>query len=238
MQIDEYRQRWSEKDSLRAIYADLHRRMLAASIEGPSLEIGGGIGNFSSKKGTLVRMDVQQSLGVDLVADAHSLPFADGAFANVYLFDVLHHIQCPIKFIWEAERVLQMGGRVVMIEPGITPVSNIIYGIGHKEPVDLSWVPSDDCVPDPRKDPYDSNQAIPTILFHRFPHLFNDAGFSLRVISTHWLSLFAYPLSGGFRPWSLIPLRLVSPLLRLEDLLMPVLGRLMAFRLMVVLEKQ
>lgn len=238
MLIEQYRKRWSEKHALRAIYADLHRRMIAASIEGPSLEIGGGIGNFCTNKGSLVRMDVQRSHDVDLVADAHWLPFADGAFSNIYLFDVLHHLQCPLRFIWEAERVLQTGGRVVMIEPGVTPFSNIIYEMGHEEPVDLSWVPGDDCVPDPGKDPYASNQAIPTILFQRSPHFFDNAGSSLRIVRTQWLSLFAYPLSGGFKPWSLLPLWLVSPLLRLEEVLLPVLGRLMAFRLMMVMEKQ
>jgi SAM-dependent methyltransferase len=238
MQIEQYRQRWSKKHALRAIYADLHRRMVSASVRGPSLEIGGGIGNFRTDNGTLLRMDIQRSPGVDLVADAHWLPFADGTFSNIYLFDVLHHIQCPLLFFSEAERVLHTGGRVVMIEPGITPVSHLIYGMGHEEPVDLSWVPSRDCVPDPDKDPYDSNQAIPTILFQRSPHLLKEGATSLRIVSVQWLSLFAYPLSGGFKPWSLIPRKLVTPFLRLEDLLLPFLGRFMAFRLMVVLEKK
>ena len=58
---------------------------------------------------------------------------------------------------------------------------------------------------------------------------------SLRSVAL--LSLFAYPLSGGFRPWSLIPRRGVAPMLRIEDHLAPMLGQLMAFRLFVVLER-
>jgi hypothetical protein len=50
--------------------------------------------------------------------------------------------------------------------------------------------------------------------------------------------LFAYPLSGGFKPWSLIPQALVRPVLALEDALLPVLGPVMGFRLLIVIEKQ
>ena len=52
-----------------------------------------------------------------------------------------------------------------------------------------------------------------------------------------WIGLFAYPLSGGFRPWSLIPERLVEPLLDLEHYLLPFLGPLTAFRLLIVVER-
>lgn len=238
MQLEEYQRRWSQKPALRAVYGDLHRRMAIASVAGPSLEIGGGIGNLETGQGELLRMDIQISPGVDLAADAHRLPFAAQAFSNIYLFDVLHHLQCPLVFFAEAERVLRPGGRVIMVEPGITPVSHLLYGMGHEEPVDLSWVPDEGCELDPDKDPYASNQAIPTLLFKRSPHLFRKAKTSLRVVDSRWLSLIAYPLTGGFKSWSLIPAGWVDPLLRFEDRLLPFLGNLMAFRLMVVLEKE
>lgn len=237
MQLEEYHQRWQEKPALRAVYGDLHRRMGEAAAAGPSLEIGGGIGNLAIDGHEPLRMDIQCSLDADLAADAHHLPFAAETFANIFLFDVLHHLQCPLIFFAEAERVLRPGGRVVMIEPGITPLSRLLYGMGHEEPVDLSWTPARDCLPDPKKDPYASNQAIPTILFKRDPQWLSTAGMGLRLIDCRWLSLFVYPLTGGFKSWSLMPSALVAPLLRLEDWLLPALGPLMSFRLMAVLEK-
>ncbi len=238
MRLEDYQQRWREKHALRAVYGDLHRRMRKASVPGPSLEIGGGIGNLEAGRDDLLRMDIQASSGVDLAADAHRLPFASGSFANIYLFDVLHHLQCPLVFFAEADRVLQPGGRIIMVEPGITPLSHLLYGLGHEEPVDMSWLPEADCRLDPDKDPYDSNQAIPTILFKRSPQTFAKSNTSLRVVTAEWLSLFVYPLTGGFKRWSLMPAALVSVLLRVEDLLLPLLGRLAAFRLMVVIEKK
>jgi SAM-dependent methyltransferase len=237
MQLEDYQRRWQEKPALRAVYRDLYRRMEKASVPGRSLEIGGGIGNLEAGNGELLRMDIQRSAGIDLAADAHRLPFSSEAFSNIYLFDVLHHLQCPMLFFAEADRVLRPGGRVIMVEPGITPVSHLLYGMGHEEPIDLSWLPAWDCDLDPNKDPYESNQAIPTILFKRSPQLFRDAITSLQLIESTWLSMIAYPLTGGFKSWSLIPHSWVDPLLCLEDRLAPFLGRLMAFRLLVVLEK-
>ncbi|MBI5899432.1 MAG: class I SAM-dependent methyltransferase [Rhodocyclales bacterium] len=237
MQLDEYRRRWESKPALRAVYADLHRRMSDAAVSGPGLEIGAGIGNLASGCGNLLRMDIQCSPGVDLAADAHRLPFADASFTNIFLFDVLHHLQCPLRFFAEADRVLRVGGRVIMVEPGITPVSGMLYRLGHEEPVDLGWQPDPDCVPDPGKDPYASNQAIPTILFKRSPDWIAAAETSLQIREARWLSLVVYPLTGGFKSWSMMPSACVAPLLRLEDLLLPMLGGFMGFRLMVVLEK-
>jgi len=125
-----------------------------------------------------------------------------------------------------------------MVEPGITPVSKLLYKMGHEEPVEMGWDMNDLCKVDADKNPYDSNQAIPTILFKRDPQLFLAAVKGFKINSSDWLSLFAYPLSGGFKSWSLLPCRWVSLILKIEEKLLPFLGFLMAFRLMVVLEKE
>ena len=61
-----------------------------------------------------------------------------------------------------------------------------------------------------------------------------------RSLETHvdWFAFAAYPLSGGFRRWSLIPPALVGPMLRLERPLERLLGRLGGFRMMLVIEKR
>ena len=237
MQLEDYRRRWEQKHALRAVYRDLYQRMAQASVSGPALEIGGGIGNLELAQGNILRMDIQKSQGVQVAADAHFLPFRDSVFSNVYLFDVLHHLECPLVFLAEAARVLHSGGRVIMIEPGITPLSHLLYGMGHEEPVDMTWHPRVPCMPRRDKNPYESNQAIPTLLFTKYQSTLAESGISLRVVGNHWLSLFAYPLSGGFKAWSLIPASWVEPLLKIEERLLPRVGRIMAFRLMIVLEK-
>ena len=237
MRLEEYRSRWVKKHALRKVYQDLYKRMAAASLPGKSLEIGAGIGNLELQIENLFRIDIQKSPDVHVVADAHYLPFGNNTFSNVILFDVLHHLECPLIFLAEAERVLIPGGRVIMIEPGITPLSRLLYSLGHEEPVDMTWDPRVPCKPRRGKDPYESNQAIPTLLFKKYFHVLGESAISLNILENHWLSLFSYPLSGGFKAWSLIPDSWVDPLLKIEEKLLPRLGRIMAFRLMIVLKK-
>ena len=238
MNLENYQKRWNEKPILRAIYGDLYQKIENVALAGDTLEIGGGIGNLHIRAGRLIKTDIQHSIGVDVVADAQQLPFDNEVFSNIVLFDVLHHLQCPLLFFAEAQRVLKPGGRVIMVEPGITPVSKLLYKMGHEEPVEMGWCMNDPCNVDVNKNPYDSNQAIPTILFKRDPQLFLATVQGFNINSSDWLSLFAYPLSGGFKSWSLIPYSWVQTVLKIEKVLLPFLGGVMAFRLMVVLEKE
>jgi len=237
MQLEDYQSSWNNKPVLQAIYGDLYQKITEKMVVGDTLEIGGGIGNLQVGYGKLIRSDIQCSAGVDVVTDAQKLSFKSNIFSNIVLFDVLHHLQCPLLFFAEAERVLAAGGRIILIEPGITPMSWFLYKLMHDELVDMGWKVDKKCVVDPNKDPYVSNQAIPTVMFKSTPELFHSEFPKLRIKNASWLSLFAYPLSGGFKSWSLISVRWARILLKIEKKLLPFFGSFMAFRLMVVIEK-
>lgn len=236
--LDGHRRVWERKPVLRAIYADCYRRMVAQCRPGRTLEIGGGTGNLKAHLKDIVSLDVQASPWLDLVADAQRLPFAERSFDNIVMFDVLHHLERPRLFLQEAARTLRPGGRVVVCEPGITPVSYVFYTFFHPEPVRLGEDPLAAGGLSPDRDPWDSNQHIPTALFGRARARLPNAVPGLAVLSCDYFGLLAYPLSGGFRSWSLLPAGLVGGLLKLENLLAPVLGRLMGFRLIGVIAKQ
>jgi hypothetical protein len=85
---------------------------------------------------------------------------------------------------------------------------------------------------------WDSNHAIPTLPFRKAPRVLEDVFPLLKVREASLHALFAYPLSGGFRRWSLLPLGLVGSLVRLEDKLKPLLGPLKAFRLLTVVQRK
>ena len=235
---EQYHKRWNKKKVLQRVYKDLAKKMFDESLPGLSLEVGSGIGELKNDDNQkIIRIDIQKSKNLDIVADAHYLPFLDKSFSNIFLFDVLHHLDCPLEFLSEANRVLNKGGRIIMIEPGITPISKIFYKLFHQEPVEMSWRPKINCRPRRNKDPYDSNQAIPTLLFFKYHELLKEKNISFKILKKDWISLFAYPLSGGYKSWSLIPLFMVNFVLKIENLLTPYIGRLFAFRLICVLEK-
>jgi SAM-dependent methyltransferase len=235
-----HRVQWEKKKSIRLLYGDYHRQLLGCCPDGRILDVGGGTAHIKEVRPDIVCADILPFPGIDVVADAHRLPFGDGYFAGVVMLDVLHHLERPIDFLEEASRVLKPGGRIAMIEPAMTALARRFYDRYHDEPVDMQADPFAPVVVNPDRDPFDANQAIPTLLFvessarqrveQRIP--------SLRVRSVDWHSLFAYPLSGGFQDWSLLPASWVAPMLALERRMPAAIRRYLAFRMMVVLERR
>lgn len=234
---EQNRQQWLRKPALRAVYEDLYLRIDALLVPGVTLETGGGSGNLKAYRPEVISSDIAPYPWLDLVADAQQLPVASGALSNIVLFDVLHHLEYPILFLREAERALRRGGRVLMVEPAITAVSGPFYRWFHCEPVMLDCDPFACGVPDAQRDPFTANQALPTLLFSRQATRLRELLPGLEMVSVDWLSLIAYPMTGGFNRWSLIPPSLVKPVIALENRLPPGLRRRLAFRMLVCLQK-
>ena len=129
------------------------------------------------------------------------------------------------------------GGRAILCEPAITALSGPFYRRFHPEPVDMSADPFKTGTITAEKDPWDSNQAIPTLLVSRFRDRLASALPSLKLRSVDWFSFVAYPLSGGFRPWSALPAFIARPLLAAEWRVRKLIGPFAAFRLLAVYQK-
>ena len=228
---------WDRKPVLRVVYGDFYDRLASECRPGPTIEIGGGIGNLKQRLGDVVTTDIQFAPWLDCVADAQRLPFAAATAANIVMVDVLHHLEFPAVFFREAARVLRPGGRALMVEPAITWGSTLFYRLFHHEPVRTSGDALADGTPDPRRDPYESNQAIPTMLATRDRDRFHARFPDLRIARVDWFALAAYPLSGGFQPWSLVSAGAARRMLRIERAIEPYIGPLAAFRMMLVIEK-
>lgn len=229
---------WDAKPALRAIYDDYYRRIARALRAGRTLELGAGSGNLKSRRPDVVASDVLSAPWLDLVADAMALPFADGSFDNIVMIDVLHHVPRPRLFFVEAARVLRPGGRIVMVEPAITPLSWPFYRFLHQERTDFRPDPLGDAPLSRTENPFDGNQAIPSKLVLGGGTALERVVPKLRLVAADRFSFLAYPLSGGFKSWQAIPTALIAPLLRVEDRLAPLLGRLAAFRLRIVIERR
>jgi hypothetical protein len=125
-----------------------------------------------------------------------------------------------------------------LVEPAITPGSSLFYRLLHQEPVDMSADPLMEGAPRPDRDPYESNQAIPTLLATRDRERFQARFPALELREVHWFAFLAYPLAGGFKPWSLLSEAMAVRLLKWERAIEKALGRGLGFRMMVVIEKR
>jgi SAM-dependent methyltransferase len=127
---DGARYRWTTEDRAFAPAEDALLEPRLAELPFPCLEIGCGEGTNLARlvrRGAPVGIDrypdkvrfAAHAVGAArlAVADAETLPFADGAFAGVLIRDLLHHLADPRRTTAEAARVLAPGGRLLLLEP-------------------------------------------------------------------------------------------------------------------------
>ena len=145
-----------------------------------------------------------------------------------------------MRFLEEVERVLVPGGRLILVEPWITPFSYLIYRYLHQEDCDLSvspWDVDDSGAPQSKK-AFDGNQAIPFLLFGQRNRQRTLAALPLlRCITVEPFCLLAYLFSFGFKPMNLLPECLYPAVSSLERYSLPLWRRLAALRVLLVLEK-
>ena len=169
--------------------------------------------------------------------DAHNMPFENESLANIVMIDVFHHLSNPVLFLKEANRVLKKSGRVIMLEPFPSPFSLQVYKRFHPEPFifDVDYFSKNE-IGD--KDPWDSNQAIPYLIFFKKLNKFEENfGDIFNVLEKEKLSFILYPASGGFENRQMIPDFSIPFFKGLETLLNP-FSNLLAFRCYVILEKK
>ncbi len=204
---------WRSKPLLREIYRDFHQRIersIGGSIPGRVVEIGSGIGNFAEWRADVLTTDRWLEPWLDLTCDAYRLPFRPGAVSHLVLFDVFHHLASPAAFFGEAARVMAPGARVIVLEPFISAISTIAYGLFHPEPIGWRAPLS----PEPVNGYY-AAQGNATRLFFRDPSWLR--GWS--IVQREVWSSFAYLLSGGFSRPALYPRRALNVLRRLDGAL-------------------
>ncbi len=68
-----------------------------------------------------INLDLAAVAGVDVVADAHRLPFRDGVFQRIECDAVLEHVRQPETVMAEMRRVLAAGGYLHLVTPFCHP---------------------------------------------------------------------------------------------------------------------
>ena len=236
----QHRGAWDRNPALRALYAAWYGRIREALTEappGPRVELGSGPGFAREFIPDLLLTDLVLAPWHDREVSADHLPFGNGELGALVLFDVLHHLASPAAFFEEATRALAPGGLVVICDPYISPLSYPVYKFLHEEPVDL-FADAVNQDLDRAKHPFDSNQAVATLLFERQRKAFDLRFPGLEVATVQRLAGPSYPASGGFSRAPLLPMPLWRRLESLEKRIPQSVFRLLAFRLFVVLRRR
>jgi SAM-dependent methyltransferase len=233
--FESHRRAWDANPALRLLYERWYGRVKEQlPAQGPWVEIGSGPGFARHFIPEMELTDVVQAPWHDRQLDAGALPYPDGGLGALVLFDVLHHLPAPARFFTEAQRVLRPGGRMVLCEPYVSPLSYPIYRFLHEEGLEMKVDPLAEV---PAGDPFDANQAIPTLLFERRPDALAARFPALRLRLFQRLAGPAYPASGGFSRGPLLPGPVWRALLAIEDRLPAAAFRLLGFRMLAVLER-
>lgn len=224
---------WENKYAIRSCYRGWLERLRPFIISGRSLEVGAGSGHMKTLWPELIETDVVATPYVDVVADGMRLPVAPESLSNLLVIDLLHHLPDPHRFFDEAARVLRPGGRVLAIEPYITPLSWIGYRLLHHEDIYFGGYRRASA----GSDPWEGNLALPNVLFDREAPDWPRRHPQLRIIHRQRFSLFDFQLAGGFKPYAFVGRPRLYDAFAALDRRLDWLAPLAGFRIFCVMER-
>jgi SAM-dependent methyltransferase len=223
--LDEHRRVWQAKPLLGPIYGVWFDAILReAPPAGRLLEVGAGPGFLGAHARStrpdlkLAASDIEKAPWLDLAADCLRLPVRGQSLDTIVGLDVLHHLARPASFFAEAARTLVPGGKIAVVEPWVTPFSYPIYRWLHQEGCRLDLDPWDPFRIDgiTPKDAFQGDGAVVSRLL-RTTSAAKWASLGFHPPGLRVLNAFAYLLSLGFKPRTLLPNALVRPLLALDQ---------------------
>lgn len=79
------------------------------------------VGSLSKKIEGVYNLDIAYYPNIDVVADAHHMPFKDGSVDGIVIKNVFEHLKDPAKVREELKRVVKSGGRIYAKVPFMQP---------------------------------------------------------------------------------------------------------------------
>lgn len=225
------------KPFLKQIYDEWYAGLAGnlPEIEGPVVELGSGAGYLAEVLPEVITSEVFFCEHTRIVLDATRIPFPDASLRAVVMTDVLHHIPNCRGFLREAIRSLRPGGRIVMLEPWVSPWSKWVYQNLHHEP----FRPEAEEWEFPSDGPLSgANGALPWIIFERDRGRFTAEFPQLEILKIEPTMPFRYLVSGGVATRDLMPIGAAPLWETLERSLGPRMKDWCMFALIVVEKRE
>ncbi|MBL8089787.1 MAG: methyltransferase domain-containing protein [Anaerolineales bacterium] len=230
---------WSRKPLLRIVYNDLYQTMKQhlSNASGKTVELGSGMGSIRETLPDCILTDLFPYPWIDQVENAYQLSFKNASVSNLLMVDVFHHFRYPDNALQEFHRVLNSGGRVIMMEPALSLLGYIVYGLLHVEPIgkakDITWFAPEGW--DVNQIDYYAAQGNATRIFVQ--KYFSENLSDWKIVRVERIAALAYAASGGYSGPQLYPTFAYRFIKWIEKLLR-FFPALFATRLLVVLEKK
>lgn len=237
--VDKNQKLWNRKPLLQKIYTGFHQWMakyLSNLPDGKIVELGSGMGNIHETIPQCIRTELFPLPWIDQVENAYQLSFANDSVSDLLLMDVFHHLRYPGTALKEFHRVLKHNGRIIMMEPGLSWLGYLVYGLLHSEPIgsakQMTWAAPEGWSPDELD--YYAAQGNSTYVFVQghFANLLNG----WKIIEVKRIVSISYAASGGYSGPQMYP-TFAYPFMLLIDKILSPFSVLFATRLLVVLEK-
>lgn len=225
-----------ENRFLHNIYWDWYSKIIQnlPSNKNPTLEIGSGAGFLNERIPQLIQSDILYYPGLSLVVNGGELPFVSESLGTIILINTFHHIPDIMCFLTEVSRTLKKTGRMIMVEPWVSPWSVWVYKTFHHEPFDpkmKKWT-------FPQKGPLSgANGALPWIVFQRDREKFIGTFKRLSLLNVSPMMPLLYLFSGGVSMRPLIPDSLFNLMKRI-DLFFKSIFKGSAMFALIVIEKK
>lgn len=230
---------WNRKPLLRAAYKDLYQlveKELSGLPDSKIVELGSGLGGIRDVLPNCIRTDLFPFPWIDRIENAYKLSFEDESISDLISTDVFHHLKYPGTALTEFHRVLRPGGRVILLEPCMSLLGLIVYGLLHVEPIAVTkrieWLAPADWSPENLD--YYAAQGNATRIFVGKKYRSQLAAW--KSVKTIRLSALTYAASGGYSGPQLYPTGMYSVVKSFEKIF-NLFPSLFATRLLVVLEK-
>lgn len=225
-----------QKPFLKKLYMDFYNECSNAIPniqEKRIVELGSGGGFIKEIMPHCLTTDILKLPDVDMYFSVLKMPFKRESVDAFIMINVFHHIPNAKLFLQEMQRTLKTGGKVIMIEPTNTPLSNFMHYHFHHE------------VFDPKAKTWEfhssgplsgANGALPWIVFQRdrrkFMKLFPKL--AIRRFIPH--TPFRFLASGGLQHKQLLP-SISYPIIKTVETIVSPLNKYLGMFYTIELEK-
>ncbi|MEI7864345.1 MAG: methyltransferase domain-containing protein [Chthoniobacterales bacterium] len=224
---------WDSKKELREAYRKIYEEIAKLLSGEKVLEIGSGLCKSKIFIPNITTSERAENPWVDQINSAYRISSPDQSWDHIVVLDVFHHLERPKAALKEFHRALVPKGTVVIMEPDISVLGWLVYGLMHKEPVGYLRGISTEAVP-PSPEDYHAMQSTAHRLFcaGQYPEILE--GFKVKTVKR--FAMINYILSGGFSGPNLLKPQL-KPLVDSCERVMDKFPRVGSTRMLVELEK-